>query len=509
MSRTWLRGWPRPVTALATALAVAATLAACGADDPDADADRDRGLADRSDAPSSTTKPTPTPPAGNGDYALARSETREDSVYPEVGDPIVDALHYGLDLTWDPEQDELTAVQTLTFRATADSDTIPLDFNDVLDISAATVDGKDADTSVSGKDLTIAHPVTADQLYELTLSYAGTPEPTPAPSERSDFKQGLGWNITDDHETWTLQEPRGAYTWYAVNDQPADKAFYDFTLRAPESWEGVANGVLTSDTTSGNGKDRTRTMAWHLAEPAASYLVTVAFGDFQSTDLKSSGGVPLQVWTDADSKALPGETAYLPKAVDWVEKLLGPYPFDSLGILVVDNESGMETQTMITLGDTAYSLSAGTIVHEVVHQWYGDTVTPADWSDVWMNEGMAMYLQGMWEAEQEGVSIEQKMDDWAEFEDDLRESAGPPGDFDREKFGDSNIYYGPALMWQELREKVGDDMFFRVLREWPASQENGNADRDEYLAWIEKTTGEELTDFFEGWLLDEETPDRD
>lgn len=487
----------RALAGLAAGLTLASALVGCGDDDmPDADPERP------SERPTPTS--TPTTPAGQGDYALARSQTREDSVYPEVGDPLVDALHYDLDLTWDPKQDELTATETLTFRATADAATIPLDFNDDLAISAVEVDGSAADFEVDGLDLSIRRAVEADQQYVLTLVYAGTPQPTPAPSKRSDFQQGLGWSITDDHETWTLQEPRGAFTWYAVNDQPADKAFYDFTLHVAAPWEGVANGVLTSDTE----KDGVRTMAWHLAEPAASYLVTVAFGDYQHTDLKSASGVPLQVWTDADGEALPGQTAYLPKAVDWVENVLGPYPFDSLGILVVDNDSGMETQTMITLGNTPYSLSAGTIVHEVVHQWYGDTVTPADWSDVWMNEGVAMYLQGMWEAEQEGISIEEKMDGWADFEGQLRDSAGPPGDFDPQHFGDGNIYYGPALMWQELREEVGDDRFFTVLREWPAAQENGNADREEYLAWIERTTGEELSAFFDDWLLGKDTPPR-
>src|SRR5690606_396723 len=109
----------------------------------------------------------------------------------------------------------------------------------------------------------------------------------------------------------------------------------------------------------------------------------------------------------------------------WLEQHLGPYPFDSFGIVVVDGESGMETQTMVTLGDTEYSLSAAVVVHEAAHQWYGDTVTPADWSDVWMNEGMAMYLQGMWEAEQAGRPVTDVLDTWATYEKQLRRTSGP------------------------------------------------------------------------------------
>ena len=482
----------RALTRTALGLALSISLAACGGHPVGA------GRA------GSGAEPTSSRSAAPGSLAVARSDTREDSVYPDVGDPLVDALHYDLDLTWDPTRDRLTGVETLTFRATADATTIPLDFSDALTVSALTVDGTAAKFAQRGKDLAIDHAVTRDRDYELVVRYAGTPAPADAPSRRSDFTQGVGWHTSADHETSTLQEPYGAFTWYAVNDQPADKAVYDFTLRSPTGWSGVANGKLVAESTRG-GHDVDR---WHLAEPASSYLVTVAFGRYQHTDLRSKSGVPIQVWAPADGPALPGRTSYAPRAIDWIERILGPYPFDTFGIVVVHNDSGMETQTMVTLGDNPYSLSEAVLVHEAAHHWYGDTVTPADWSDVWMNEGMAMYLQGMWEAEQEGIGIERKMDEWAGFEGGLRAAAGPPGAYDPTQFGDGNIYYGPALMWQELREKVGDDAFFRLLREWPAAHENGTADRRQYVAWIERTTGLELSAFFDAWLLDRRTPPR-
>ncbi|GAA4087056.1 M1 family metallopeptidase [Nocardioides kongjuensis] len=483
---------------LAAAAACCLALAACAGQ-------ASGGAAVPGGASSAAPTSSPSNTAAAGDLAIARSDTRADSVYPELGNPLVDALHYGLDLTWAPDADRLTARETLTFRATGDAPQIPLDFNEQLAISSATVDGAAAEVSVEGNDLTIAHPLVAEQQYELVLEYAGSPASAPAPSQRADFAQGVGWSTTPEHETWTLQEPYGAFTWYAVNDQPSDKALYDFTLTAPAPMSGVANGVLVSSTTEGGRSVNT----WHLAEPAASYLVTVAFGRYQHTDLTSASGVPIQVWADADGDPLPGDTAKTPDAIDWLEKRLGPYPFDSFGVLVVDNDSGMETQTMVTLGDSPYSLSEAVLVHEAAHHWYGDTVTPADWSDVWMNEGMAMYLQGMWEAEQEGTTMVRKTDEWAAFESDLRAESGPPGAFDPTRFGDGNIYYGPALMWQELRERVGERKFFEVLREWPAREANGTADRREYVDWIEQTTGEELSDFFDAWLLDPDTPSRD
>ncbi|WP_322937245.1 M1 family metallopeptidase [Nocardioides bizhenqiangii] len=440
-----------------------------------------------------------------GDVADAVNETREDSVYPEVGDPLVDALHYELSLAWTPQSDTLRATERLTFRATAAADDVQLDFDDLLTIETLTIDGEEADHTREDKDLLIDHAVEADQEYVLEMTYSGTPEPYDAPTQRSDFRLGVGWHVTPEHEVWTIQEPYGAFTWYAVNDQPADKAYYDFTLTVPEPWTGVANGELT-DTTVEDGQ---RTTTWHLAEPASSYLVTAAFADYTPTELRSDRGVPITIWGPTDRPEALGETEYAGEAMDWLEQYLGPYPFDTFGILIYDGESGMETQTTVTLGATPYTTSREVVVHELAHHWYGDTVTPADWSDVWMNEGMAMYLQGMWEAEDEGITIDEKMDDWASFEDEMREYSGPPAAYDPTNFGDGNIYFGPALMWHELRQQIGDDAFFALVRDWPADQENDTADREEYLSWIEDETGEELSAFFDDWLLGETTPPRD
>ena len=123
------------------------------------------------------------------------------------------------------------------------------------------------------------------------------------------------------------------------------------------------------------------------------------------TKATSPSGVPLTYWVPKSEPQYQRPLAYTPLALDWVENKLGPYPWSSLGILVVDSNSGMETQSMITLGDTAYTTERDTLVHEIVHQWYGDQATPSDWRDLWMNEGMAMYLQFVWQSENGSQSL--------------------------------------------------------------------------------------------------------
>ncbi len=490
----------RPVAALLATGAL--LLAGCG------DVVESGRMSDGEPVPTSSSEeaddPTEAVDPPSADLDLALSEPREDSVYPQYGDPGVDALHYDLTLDWDPETDTLTGTEVLTFRATDTAEQFQLDFGEPLEITEAALDGREVEVSRDGTVLVVAAAVKQDQRYELTLSYAGTPEPVEAPTTRSDLATG-GFHIDPDHETWTISEPHGSLTWYAVNDQPADKALYDFTLTVPSPWVGIANGEQTSEDDDG---DTTRT-TYHLAEPAASYLTTLAFGDYDKTEAETDGGVPLTYWIPkSDPQWLAGPST-APDAIEWLEEYLGPYPFDTGGILVVDSESGMETQTMITLGDTEYSTSPAVVVHEFAHHWYGDQVTPDDWRDVWMNEGMAMYLQLMWEADQRGVDVQVVIEEYASYEEEERATAGPPGDYNPGMFGSSNIYISPAFMWHELRLMLDDDdEFFSIVREWPQSQDNTSTNRDTLYAYWEKQTGLELSQFFDDWILGTTTPPR-
>lgn len=485
--------------AAAVALLTVAALAAGCSDDTDPT------VVEPVDTPTATTTGTttdPSPEPADDPLDIALSEPVEDSVYPDVGDPGVDALHYDLELTWAPATDRLTGHEVLTFRATTDADSFQLDFSEVLAVSdGLTVDGDEVSFEQRGKDLVVDHPVVADQRYVLDLRYQGTPEPVDSPTTRSDFVEGVGFTIDDQHQTWTMQEPYGAFTWYAVNDQPADKALYDFTLDTTDPFVGVANGEQVDDESTGGARRTT----YHLAEPASSYLVTVAFGDYEKTDDTGPRGLPITYWTPRGQQPNAGLRS-APDAIVWLEQHLGPYPFDTAGFVLVDSQSGMETQTMITLGDDPRATSASVVLHELAHQWYGDQVSPDDWRDVWMNEGMATYLEQMWNAEQQGVPFDDWMAQLVDQEAEYRAESGPPGAYDPDEFAQSNVYYSGAFLWHELRHRVGDDVFFDAVRGWPTSQDNQSSDRETLLAYLEEQTGEDLDEFWDAWLLGETTP---
>lgn len=443
----------------------------------------------------------PSDSAAAGHYDAALSTPVEDSVYPAVGDPGVDALHYDLELTWDRDARVLSGEQQLVFRATTTAPEFRLDLSEHLESAGVTLDGEPVTARHEGKDLVVAAPVEADRHYTLALDYAGTPQPVPAPSKRGDVDT-LGLTVDSKGGLWTMQEPYGAYTWYAVNDQPSDKALYDITVHAPGDWVGVANGELVSRET-GDGRTTTH---WRLDDPAAAYLMTLAVGAYTVSEDTGPGGLPITYWLPADDPGLVHELKRTPELVGWLEERLGPYPFDALGIVMVESESGMETQTMLTLGDDGYSTAPEVILHELAHQWYGDLVTPADWRDVWMNEGMAMYLQGAWQDETWQQRPGRSVADWARQEPRERREAGPPGAYDPTRFAGENVYFGPAVMWHHLRAQVGDETFWRLVREWPAARAGLSTTREDYIGWVNEQVGRDLTPFFTAWLTSPTTP---
>jgi aminopeptidase N len=435
-------------------------------------------------------------------YDAASSDPREDSVYPSVGDPGVDALHYLLDLSWGGRSGGLTATETVLLRSTRDADHVQLDLARQLFVQHVWLDGKAVPFQHTTKDLRVTAPVRADSRHVLQLTYAGTPEPVTAPTDRPDFST-TGWTVGGDGTVWTMQEPYGAYSWYAVNDQPSDKAYYDLTIRAPAGETGVANGELESRTTAG-GRTVTR---WHLPEPAASYLVTIAIGRFTETTDTGPHGLPITYWTPVGRPAILRKVRYAPKAVAYLEGLVGRYPFPSLGVLVVPSNSAMETQSTVTLGLNRYTLSHDVVVHEIAHQWYGDTVTCADWSDLWMNEGMATYLTEVtWSADHSARSRAGILREFAGRAAMIRDTWGPPAAYHPSSFGEGDVYVIPALMWDTIRQRVGDREFWSLATRWLRTHRFTSQDRDTLIAWWTAESGQNLRPLFRAWLVGRREP---
>jgi aminopeptidase N len=440
-------------------------------------------------------------------YSGALSHPREDPYYPTKGDPRVDALHYRLDLRWAPKSRVLTGTATIRLRVTRDVKRLRLDLGDPLAVGVVRLDGESVPARHPGKNLVIyTGPLAKDSRHTVRVAYSGHPEPVKAPVSRGDFST-VGWTTTTTGDAWTMQEPFGAFTWYPVNDHPSDKAYYDVRIQTPQRDVGIFNGHLTSRRTL-HGRTVTR---WHLGSPAASYLTTIAIGDYRRYRDTGPHGLPITYWVERHDRDLLPWLRRTPSMIRWLEGRLGPYPFAQIGTVVVPSESAMETQTLVTMGQglgASRELFVTDLLHEYSHQWYGDSVTPNNWKDLWLNEGFAMYLQIRYEVDKGYTTMQSWRRTLRATDQSLRNEYGPPGEYFRHDFASTNVYYCVAYMLDRLHSKLGNRMFDRVLRQWPQRHHDTNADRGEWIAWLNRVTGRHLRSFVVAWLTSKHTPTR-
>jgi aminopeptidase N len=381
---------------------------------------------------------------------------------------------------------------------------VRLDMQWPLRVISVSLDGRSVG-AVHHRNHLYVHPgqLSRGSRHVLRIVYGGHPQPLQMPMVRSDIRS-LGWTTTADGQAYTFQEPFGASTWYPVNDQPADKAFYDISITTKRDWTGVSNGRLLSDRVTGG----VRQTKWHLDSPAASYLTTIAIGPYHRYVDRGPHGLPLSYWVRPTDRSTLPLLRRSPAMLAWLEKKLGRYPFSTGGVVVVDGDSGMETESLVTLSSKVLRDPVGPsdLLHEYSHQWYGDLVTPRSFRDLWMNESFAMYLQIRWEATH-GVTTMRQWRSYLKQTDFIwRLIYGPPGDFDKWTFASINVYYCGALMLDRLHSKLGPALFAKVLRQWPQQERFGNGSRRAWVRFLDRTTHRHLDHFVHAWLMSHDTP---
>ncbi|MEU7132525.1 M1 family metallopeptidase [Streptomyces sp. NPDC046261] len=418
-----------------------------------------------------------------------------DPYFPTLGNGGFDVRHYDLDVRYTPESGRLDGRATVTARATSSLSTFNLDLQQ-LKVTSVEVNGLPAAFTRDGNELRI-HPVLSlpkGRSFTTTVVYGGIPQPLHGPIV---FGSKYGWMKTKDG-VFVACEPNGASTWFPASDHPADKATFDIRIRAPKGLTAVSNGRLLATHERG-----TSTVThWRESKPMAPYLATATIGKFTVKQGTTPGGIPIYVATDP---ALPtgkldfyGITA---EATDHWSKVFGPYPFEETGAIVddmPDAEFSLETQTK-----PVYSAvrDESTVVHELAHQWFGDSVSVGRWKDIWLNEGFATYAEWLWAEHKGRKSAHQS------FLESYNEH--PPGDPfwkiniadpQRDTMFSRAIYFRGAMALQMLRERIGDAAFFRLLPLWAKLHRHGNVRTAQFIGLAEHVAHRDLGDLFATWL---------
>ncbi|GIH19317.1 M1 family metallopeptidase [Rugosimonospora africana] len=195
-----------------------------------------------------------------------------------------------------------------------------------------------------------------------------------------------------------------------------------------------------------------------------------------------------------------------PEIMTFLAGDFGPYPFTEAGGVVDSAPFGfaLETQTRPTYSPDMFMFedkAVSVVVHEMAHQWFGDAVSLDRWRDIWLNEGFATYAEWLWAEHNGGVTAQQKFDDnYANFDVDSPYWAEPLNDPGPDGVNDPVAYERGAMTLQVLRDRVGDQKFFQILRTWVATYKGGNATTADFQATAERVSGRQLDDIFNDWV---------
>jgi aminopeptidase N len=421
-----------------------------------------------------------------------------DPFYPLGGNGGYDAGHYALTLSYDPGTKILDGRAVITATATQDLSRFDLDLRG-FDIRSLTVNGAPATFVRDGQELIVtpAAGIAEGSTFTVEVRYVGVPQVVTDPDGAIE-----GWVPTDDG-AFVVGEPQGSPAWYPVNDNPRDKATYDFAVTVPDGLTVMANGVLVSRATS----DGATTWTWRERDPMAAYLATATLGRFDLTITTLANGLPSYV--AVDPQLAKGQVlAKLPEAVDFYSSIYGPYPFDAVGAIVDDAKVvgySLETQTKPVF---PYVPNEATLVHELAHMWYGDSVTLTTWPDIWLHEGFATWSEWIWSERQGNKSAAQ----WFKqlYSTPAKDTAfwnpppGAPGS--AVALFDGTIYDRGGMTLQALREKVGDAVFFRIMRGWAQGHRFENVTTPQFIALAQRLSGRDLERFFDVWLYEPGKP---
>ncbi|HEX8753077.1 MAG TPA: M1 family metallopeptidase [Solirubrobacterales bacterium] len=429
------------------------------------------------------------------------STAPRETFFPRTGNPGYDVSHYDVSLAYRPSRGWLRATARIEATASQGLRQLALDL-DGLRVTAVSVDGQPARFQRGRQKLRITPGVALrkGEGFSVVVHYQGHPRPVVDPDGSSE-----GWIRTADGAVG-VGEPVGTAAWLPCDNTLPDKATFSFHLTVPAALQAVANGRLTAVDRHGGR----RTFTWVEAQPMTPYLALVDIGRGRLRHSRIDG---LPAWTLVDptvaAKSAPA-LARLPEILRFETGLFGPYPFDAVGAAVdrTHLEYALETQTRPIYG---YVPDVPTVVHEMAHQWFGDSVGLERWPNIWLNEGFATFVEWFYAERHGGPSVRAVFDRLYRTPASKRSFWDPPSGHPGQPANlfATSTYVRGGMALEALRLQVGTKALLRILRRWATQHRYGTADIDQFRALAEEVSGQPLGMLFDRWLYERGKPPRE
>jgi aminopeptidase N len=426
-----------------------------------------------------------------------------------------DLLSYHLDIRVDPDKQFISGKNTIRFRMLTDSNRIQLDLNDALNIDKILLGTTNLKYQRDSGTVFIDFPdmLKNGQEYSIDFYYSGRPLTT------GRFG-GFTFGKDPDGKPWifTSCEDDGASVWWPNKDQWRDEVEeMEISVAVPNNLVDVSNGRFMDKTDLGDGYTR---WDWMVHYPINNYDVSLNIGNYQHFSDK------LRDLT-LDFYALPGDLEKAKSQFSQAKEMLeayqhyfGPYPFPKDGYKLIEVPySGMEHQSAVTYGNqfkngyldrdwAGVGISRRfdfIIIHESGHEWFGNSITAADRSDMWIHEGWTTYLEVLY------VEYRWGHDDAIKYLNGLKPKIKNqrPIVTERGVNGDppEDQYFKGALMLNTLRSVIDDDnrwwpLLYNIYQQFKYR----NIMTEDVVTWFNRETGQDLTPIFNQYLRHADIP---
>ena len=344
-------------------------------------------------------------------------------------------------------------------------------------------------------------PSLVNQFSKYKIKYKGIPQ------------TGLiiGKNKYGDRTFFSDNWPNLTRHWLATIDHPYDKAMCEFIVTAPDHYQIVSNGLKIEETNLDNNK---RVTHWKQSVPIATWLFVLGAADFAVQYVDEFDGKSIQTWVfkqdrDAGFYDFAEPTK---KVLEFYSDYIGPFSYEKLANIQSNSVSGgMEAASAILYGDNSVvgdrnSRWRNVVIHEIAHQWFGNSVTQSDWDDVWLSEGFATYftllfiehqygreefVKGLESSQKRVDSYYNKNPDYRIVHDNLK---------NMKDVTSSQTYQKGSWVLHMLRGVLGTEIFWKGIRVYYNKYKDLNVRTSDFKRIMENVSKKDLSVFFDQWL---------
>ncbi|MBA4322419.1 MAG: metallopeptidase [Odoribacter sp.] len=442
-------------------------------------------------------------------FIISASLSAQDSYR---ANPLIDVVHYDFNINVNDTNNIITGSAVITLKYNGLVESAELDLKNInsagrgMVVGSVTYRGGNIrwDHRNDKLNITIDSPGEAGSMGEFLITYSGIP------ADGLIISKNKFGNRAFFADHW----PDRARNYLPCVDHPSDKATVDFIITAPGHYEVVANGYLVEESDLPGGDKLTH---WREDVPLPVKVMTFGAASFAVRFAGNVEGIPVWTWVYPENRKEGFyDYSFALKPLAFFSKLIGPYPYEKLANVQSKTIfGGLENAGCIFYSEnsvTGEGKAEGLLAHEIAHQWFGNSVTEADWHHIWLSEGFATYLTSVYMEKTYG---KEKLDAGMNSARDrvLRSFEKTPGPVidtaitDLMKLLSANSYQKGAWVLHMLRQETGDENFWKGIRLFYERFRNGNALTADFEKVMEEVSGKNLKLFFHQWLYIAGQPD--